>query len=58
MAAGLDFIITDHHSVGEELPPAGAVINPRQPDCASGAVNLAGAGLAFRLAQAPVARVA
>ena len=52
MAAGLDFIITDHHSVGEELPPAGAVINPRQPDCASGAVNLAGAGLAFRLAQA------
>jgi single-stranded-DNA-specific exonuclease len=30
---GLDLIITDHHTVGETLPPAVAVINPRQPDC-------------------------
>ena len=52
MAAGLDLIITDHHSVGAELPPALAVINPKQAGCASKSQNLAGAGLAFRLAQA------
>lgn len=52
VAAGLDFIITDHHSVGAELPPARAVINPKQDGCDSGADNLAGVGLAFRLAQA------
>ncbi len=51
-AAGLDIIITDHHSVGDELPPASAIINPKQPGCASAADNLAGVGLAFRLAQA------
>jgi single-stranded-DNA-specific exonuclease len=49
---GLDLIITDHHSVGEELPPALAVINPRRPDCTSGSTMLAGVGVAFRLAQA------
>ncbi len=52
MAAGLDLIITDHHSIGAELPPALAVINPKQAGCASKSQNLAGAGLAFRLAQA------
>lgn len=52
MAQGLDFIITDHHTVGAELPPAGAVINPRQPGCGAGSLHLSGAGLAFRLAQA------
>ena len=52
MASGLDLIITDHHSVGAELPPALAVINPKQEGCGSNAVNLAGVGLAFRLAQA------
>ena len=25
---GLDMIITDHHSLGPEMPPATAVINP------------------------------
>ena len=52
MAAGLDLIITDHHSVGAELPPALAIINPKQAGCASKSQKLAGAGLAFRLAQA------
>lgn len=49
---GLDVIITDHHSVGEVLPPAVAVINPQRKDCESGATMLAGVGVAFRLAQA------
>jgi single-stranded-DNA-specific exonuclease len=30
---GLDVIVTDHHSVGKDLPPALAVINPRRSDC-------------------------
>lgn len=48
----LDVIITDHHSVGADLPPALAVINPRRPDCPSKFDRLAGVGVAFRLAQA------
>ncbi|MFQ5814001.1 MAG: single-stranded-DNA-specific exonuclease RecJ [Anaerolineae bacterium] len=49
---GLDLIITDHHSVGEEVPPALAVINPKQPDCPYPFQDLAGVGVAFKLAQA------
>lgn len=50
-AAGLDIIITDHHSVGPELPEALAVINPQQEDC-PGDPRLAGVGVAFMLAYA------
>ena len=49
---GLDLIITDHHSVGEEVPPALAVINAKQPDCPYPFKDLAGVGVAFKLAQA------
>jgi single-stranded-DNA-specific exonuclease len=49
---GLDIIVTDHHSVGPELPPALAVINPRQPGCGYPFKDLAGVGIAFKLAQA------
>jgi len=49
---GLDIIVTDHHSVGEELPPALAAIDPKQPDCPYPFKDLAGVGLAFKLAQA------
>jgi len=51
---GLDIIITDHHYVGEETPPALAAINPKQPDCRYPFKKLAGVGLAFKLAQALV----
>lgn len=30
---GLDLIITDHHTVGEQIPPALAAINPKQANC-------------------------
>lgn len=50
-SAGLDIIVTDHHSIGPELPPALAVINPRQDGC-PGEARLAGAGVAFMLAKA------
>jgi single-stranded-DNA-specific exonuclease len=49
---GMDLIVTDHHSVGDDLPAAQAVINPKQPDCPYPFKNLAGVGLAFKLAQA------
>jgi single-stranded-DNA-specific exonuclease len=49
---GLDMIITDHHSVGAEIPPALAVINPKQSDCSYPFKELAGVGLAYKLAQA------
>jgi single-stranded-DNA-specific exonuclease len=49
--AGLDIIITDHHSIGDEIPPALAVINPKQEDCPYPEAMLAGVGIAFRLAE-------
>lgn len=49
--AGLDIVITDHHSIGPEIPPAYAVINPQQEDC-NGDSNLAGVGVAFMLSKA------
>jgi single-stranded-DNA-specific exonuclease len=49
---GLDMIISDHHSIGPEIPPALAVINPKQETCAYPEKMLAGVGLAYKIAQA------
>jgi single-stranded-DNA-specific exonuclease len=51
-ARGLEIIITDHHSLGSSLPPASVLINPRQPGCTYPFKELAGVGVAFKLAQA------
>ena len=47
--AGIDMIITDHHTITEDIPPALAVINPKRQDCPAGLQNLAGVGVAFCL---------
>jgi len=49
---GLDVIVTDHHLPDADLPPALAVLNPKQPGCAYPEKNLCGVGVAFKLVQA------
>ncbi len=49
---GIDMIISDHHSVGKEIPPALAVLNPKQPGCPYPEKMLAGVGLAYKITQA------
>ena len=51
---GLDFIITDHHLTDPEKgnPDAFAVVNPNQTGCTYPDKNLAGVGVAFKLAHA------
>ncbi len=48
---GMDVILTDHHSVGSEIPPATAVINPKQQGDRYPFKDLAGVGVAYKLAQ-------
>jgi single-stranded-DNA-specific exonuclease len=47
---GLDLIISDHHEPGKTLPPAIALINPKQPGDSYPEKELAGVGLAYKLA--------
>jgi single-stranded-DNA-specific exonuclease len=49
---GMDVIVTDHHSTVALPPSALAIINPKQPDCPYPFKELAGVGVAFKLAQA------
>ncbi|MGF1504528.1 MAG: single-stranded-DNA-specific exonuclease RecJ [Anaerolineae bacterium] len=51
-ASGLDMIVTDHHSIGPELPPALAVINPRRAEDNYPEKRLSGVGIAYKMAQA------
>ena len=43
-AAGIDVIVTDHHTPGPELPVAAAVVNPNRGDCGYPDKGLAGRG--------------
>ncbi|MGB4439767.1 MAG: single-stranded-DNA-specific exonuclease RecJ [Sedimentibacter sp.] len=43
-----DVIVLDHHQCKDELPPAYAIINPKQKDCPSKNKQLCAAGLSFK----------
>ena len=49
--AGLDVVVTDHHTVSDSLPDAFAVVNPQRSDCAYPEKGLCGTGIAYRLCE-------
>lgn len=49
---GIDLIICDHHTPGDLLPNALAVLDPKRSDCAYPYKELCGCGVGFKLIQA------
>lgn len=47
---GLEFIVTDHHTIGHELPEADVVVHPRWAGSLYPFGDLCGAAVAFKLA--------
>jgi single-stranded-DNA-specific exonuclease len=48
----IDFIICDHHTPGDEIPNAIAVLDPKRNDCPYPYKELSGCGIGFKLIQA------
>lgn len=44
----IDFIICDHHRPGDQLPPAHAILNPKQEGCTYPFKELCGCGVGFK----------
>lgn len=51
-ALNLELIITDHHTMADQLPDAACVVHPRRPGSEYPFPELCGAGVAFKLAWA------
>ena len=49
---GIDFIICDHHTPGDRIPDAVAVLNMKRADCMYPFKELSGCGVGFKLVQA------
>ncbi|TDL99800.1 MAG: single-stranded-DNA-specific exonuclease RecJ [Flavobacteriaceae bacterium] len=49
---GVSFVVCDHHTPGEVLPPAVAILNPKQMDCPYPYKELSGCGVGFKLMEA------
>ena len=49
---GVDFIICDHHTPGDQLPEAVAVLDAKREDCMYPYKELSGCGVGFKLIQA------
>ena len=47
---GIELIVTDHHTIGAELPAADVLVHPRLPGSTYPCGDLCGAGVAFKLA--------
>ena len=45
--AGIKVLITDHHLIGQEIPPADAIVNPNLPDDKFPSGHIAGVGVMF-----------
>ncbi len=48
---GIDFIICDHHTPGDEVPNAAAVLDPKQVDCNYPFKHLSGCGVGLKFLQ-------
>jgi single-stranded-DNA-specific exonuclease len=48
----IDFIICDHHTPGDTVPEAAALLDPKQPGCQYPFKELSGCGVGFKLLQA------
>ena len=53
----IDFIVCDHHLPDIELPPAFAILNPKQKDCNYPYKELCGCGVGFKLITALAQRL-
>lgn len=51
ISQGLDVVVTDHHTPGDTLPGALAVLNPSRADCSYPNKGLCGTGVAYKLCQ-------
>ncbi|MEJ2503401.1 MAG: single-stranded-DNA-specific exonuclease RecJ [Gemmatimonadota bacterium] len=49
---GIDVVVTDHHTPGDTLPAAVAVVNPKRRDCRYPDDRLSGTGVAYKVALA------